>query len=98
MRVQSVDCMPNYGKIKCVNPNFKGKRGAILGGIGGSALLTAAFVTTIAVTGPVGWAIGAWVAAASAVGGAVAGDSFEEKIKERFKKDKTKGSSLDTKA
>lgn len=99
MKIQPVNCMPNYAKVKSANPNFEGKKGAILGGIGLGTLLTAAFVTTTGLTGLVGWALGVWVATAGTVGGAAAGDHYEDKIKEKFSKNKTNDNPhLDTKA
>jgi hypothetical protein len=92
MKVQSINSIPNYGNCNRSNLNFEGSKGKIVAAAAGSSLLTAAFVTTSAVTGPIGWLLGAWIALAGGIGGAAAESGIEDKIKE-LRNDKSKGPS-----
>ena len=75
----------NHHNRSSVN-TFKGGKGAIIGGVTGSALVTGALFTTIALSGPIGWILAGWTATAGAVAGGVVGSNAEDSIKDRFSK------------
>ena len=96
MKIQSVNAYSNAVSARNLHQQnhnnaqtaFRGGKGAMVGAVAGSALLTTALVTTVTISGPIGWALAAWVAASGAVGGAALGHGTEEGIKDTFKKHK----------